>query len=81
AKDDGLLDALESFGGTVTVDTCVLATPMLRPEVKVLMTNSAKYAYYSPGLLGTTVAFGSLAECVESAVAGRVARDEAPWSD
>ncbi len=81
AKDDGLLDDLEAFGGTVTVDTCVLATPMLRPEVKVLMTNSAKYAYYSPGLLGATVAFGSLTDCVESAVAGRVVRDESSWSE
>jgi len=40
----GYLAALEAFGGTVTVDTCILASPMLPPEIKRLMTNSAKYA-------------------------------------
>lgn len=80
AREDGLLEPLEAFGGKVTVDTCVLATPMLRPEIRVLMTNSAKYAYYSPGLLRTAVVFGSLADCVESAVQGRVVRDESLWA-
>lgn len=75
----GYLDKLERFGGTVTVDTCILATPMLPPEIRTLMTNSAKYAYYAPGLLGTDVIFGSLADCVHSAVAGRVIRDESLW--
>ena len=80
ARDAGLLEPLEAFGGKVTVDTCVLTTPMLRPEIKTLMTNSAKYAYYSPGLLRTAVVFGSLADCVESAVQGRVVRDESLWA-
>lgn len=80
ARTAGLLEPLERFGGRLTVDTCILATPMLPPEVEVLMTNSAKYAYYSPGLLGTTVAFGSSADCVDSAVAGMIVRDETLWA-
>jgi predicted aconitase len=79
ARQAGYLEALEAFGGKVTVDTCILATPMLPPEVKTLMTNSAKYAYYAPGLLNTRVTFGSLADCVRSAVEGRVMRDESLW--
>jgi predicted aconitase len=79
AKKAGYLAALEAFGGRVTVDTCILATPMLPPEIKMLMTNSAKYAYYAPGMLNTQVTFGSLADCVRSAVAGRVLRDESLW--
>jgi predicted aconitase len=79
AKQAGYLSALEAFGGKVTVDTCILATPMLPPEIKTLMTNSAKYAYYAPGMLDTQVTFGSLADCVRSAVAGRVLRDESLW--
>ena len=79
AKEAGYLGALEAFGGRVTVDTCILATPMLPSEVKTLMTNSAKYAYYAPGLLNTRVTFGSLADCVRSAVEGRVVRDESLW--
>jgi predicted aconitase len=52
---------------------------MLPPEVKTLMTNSAKYAYYAPGLLDTRVTFGSLSDCVNSAAAGRIIRDETLW--
>jgi predicted aconitase len=51
---------------------------MLPPEVKTLMTNSAKYAYYAPGLLNTQITFGSLADCVNSAVAGRIVREAGP---
>ena len=79
AERSGVLAPLEAFGGRVTVDTCVLATPMLPPSVKTIMTNSAKYAYYAPGMLETRVALGSLSDCVQSAVTGRVVRDESFW--
>jgi predicted aconitase len=79
AEKAGLLRSLRDFGGRVTVDTCILATPMLPPEIKTLMTNSAKYAYYAPGLLGTEVTFGSLDDCVRSAVEGRIERDDSLW--
>jgi hypothetical protein len=79
ADNAGLLTPLRRFGGQLTVDTCPLATPMLPPEIRTLMTNSAKYAYYAPGLLDTQVIYGSLADCVQSAVAGRVVRDETQW--
>lgn len=79
AEQGGLLSVLRDFGAQVTVDTCILASPMLPPEVKALMTNSAKYAYYAPGLLNTQITFGSLADCVASAVAGRVVRETSSW--
>ena len=75
----GYLEPLRAFGGRITVDTCILATPMLPGKTRRLMTNSAKYAWYAPGLLGTEVAFGSLAECVASAQRGRVVRERGPW--
>jgi predicted aconitase len=80
AKRAGYLAALEAFGGKVTVDTCILASPMLLPHIRTLMTNSAKYAYYAPGLLDRRVIFGSMADCVRSAIEGRVVRDESLWS-
>jgi predicted aconitase len=79
AQKAGYLAPLEAFGGKVTVDTCILASPMLPPEIKRLMTNSAKYAYYAPGMLKVEITFGSLADCVRSAVEGRVVRDETLW--
>jgi predicted aconitase len=75
----GLLAPLESFGAQITVDTCILTSPMLPAEIQNLMTNSAKFAYYAPGLLGKKIAFGSLEDCVNSAVAGEIVRDESRW--
>jgi predicted aconitase len=79
ACESGVLAPVEAFGAQLTVDTCILATPMLPKSVKVLMTNSAKYAYYAPGLLATQVVFGSMADCVRSAIEGHVVRDETLW--
>ncbi len=79
ATQAGILGPIEAFGARLTVDTCVLATPMLPKSVKVLMTNSGKYAHYAPGLLSTKMVFGSMADCVQSAVEGRVERDESLW--
>ncbi len=63
---------LEALGVVIVADTCVVVTPILpdRPG-GVLMTNSGKFAHYAPGNTGYGVLYGSLAECVESAVAGR----------
>jgi predicted aconitase len=81
AEQAGYIELLKEFGGKLTVDTCILTTPMLHPEIKTLMTNSAKYAYYSPGLLDTQVVFGRLEDCVRSAVEGRIIRDESLWQE
>jgi predicted aconitase len=80
AQRAGYLEALREFGAQITVDTCILASPMLPDDIRCLMTNSAKFAYYTPGLLRKQIAFGSLEDCVESAVAGRIVRDDRPWS-
>ena len=79
AQKAGLLEPLEAFGAQITVDTCILTSPMLPEEVQNLMTNSAKFAYYTPGLLGRKIAFGSLQDCVDSAVKGEILRDESRW--
>ena len=68
----GRRKALEELGVVVVADTCVVVTPIL-PELRggVLMTNSGKFAHYAPGNTGYSVIYASLADCVESAVAGR----------
>ena len=76
----GDLATLEGFGAEVTADTCIVVAPLIKPGARVLMTNSAKYAHYGPGLLGVGSVFGSMEECVESAVAGRVIRDDGAWN-
>ena len=79
AEASGLLEPLTRFGGRITVDTCVLATPMLPESVETLMTSSGKYAVYSPGLLNVRVIFGSVEDCVASAAAGKLVRAPSPW--
>lgn len=79
AQKAGFLEPLQAFGAQITVDTCILTSPMLPAEIQNLMTNSAKFAYYTPGLLGRKIAFGSLEDCVNSAIAGEIVRDESRW--
>lgn len=81
AKRRGWEEVCESAGITIVTDTCTYVTPILRTEVGVVMTNSAKWAYYAPGNLGVQVVFGSLAECVRSGVEGKVWRDLEIWAD
>jgi len=76
-----LLPVLTDFGVEITLDTCPFHTPMVSPETKVIMTNSGKCAYYAPGELDVRVAFGSMAECVESAIEGCVCRKESVWKE
>lgn len=80
-EEQGRRGALEKAGVVFVVDTCVVVTPIM-PELKggVLMTNSGKFAHYAPGNTGYAVTYGSLAECVESAVAGRLVREARAWA-
>ncbi len=68
---DGHLEALESIGVTIVADTCVVVTPIL-PEKPgaILMTNSGKFAHYASSMTGYSVLYGSMADCVESAIRG-----------
>ncbi|HSW29373.1 MAG TPA: aconitase X catalytic domain-containing protein [Longimicrobiales bacterium] len=71
---------LAEAGVRIVVDTCVVVTPILPAAGGVLMTCSGKFAHYGPSNTGYEVVYGSLEDCVASAVAGRVVRDEAVWS-
>ncbi len=81
AREPGWIEALEKAGATVVVDTCTYFAPAVRACRGRVMTNSAKWAYYAPGMLPVEVAFGSLGDCVASAVAGEVRRDPRLWQD
>ena len=73
----GWLVPLSEFGARVVVDTCTYLTPVIRGDRgEVVMTNSAKWAYYAPGNLGFDVVFASLGDCVRSAQSGRIQIDE-----
>jgi predicted aconitase len=80
ARAKGWIAELEACGIEVPVDVCTYHSPRVRGLQGRVMTNAAKWAYYAPGMLGVEVAFGSLRECVESAIRGEVWRDPNLWS-
>ncbi|ETI20713.1 hypothetical protein G647_07055 [Cladophialophora carrionii CBS 160.54] len=72
AAEAGYLDSLESFGARVITDTCwcMLDEPVVPLHATNIMTNSAKYAHYAPGMVQRGVHFGSLSSCVDAACRG-----------
>lgn len=81
AEAAGHLATLQAFGARLVTDTCwcMLDEPLVPPGARTLMTNSAKYAHYAPGLVGRQVRFASLAGCVEAAVGGRAPAGLPAW--
>jgi predicted aconitase len=73
AYRNGLVDKIQRFGARFLTDTCLcmINTPIIPENCKTLMTNSAKYAHYAPGLVDKSIYFGSLEDCVKSAIAGK----------
>lgn len=71
-EERGWKRQLDDFGIDLVADTCTYLKPILRRTDGLVMTNSAKWAYYAPGNLGYGVVFATLDDCVASAVAGQV---------
>ncbi|WP_349974968.1 aconitase X catalytic domain-containing protein [Pseudomonas sp. WHRI 8519] len=81
ARDAGYLAPIERFGARVSTDLCLcmLNASMFPSDTRTAMTNSGKFAHYGPGLVGKKVSFGSLKDCVESAVEGRRKINKPAW--
>jgi predicted aconitase/predicted aconitase with swiveling domain len=81
------IPTLRDFGIEFVNDTCwcmLLEPPMIpfSPSAKIL-TNSGKYAHYGPGLTGRKFRLGTMSECIQAAVAGRLDRrpvSKFPWA-
>jgi predicted aconitase len=73
-RQRGWEERLSAARVTLVADTCVYVSALMKPGLGAIMTNSGKCAYYAPGNLGVEIAYGSLAECVASAQAGKVVR-------
>lgn len=70
--ENGLTEMLDRMGVCVLQDLCwcSITEPVFPPNTSVIMTNSAKYAHYAPGLSGRKTRFGSLSGCADAAVSG-----------
>lgn len=74
AQSGDVLTRLRASGVQVLPDLCwcSISEPVFPTKTRALITNSGKYAHYGPGLSGRTVRFGTLADCVEATLTGRV---------
>ena len=82
ATPDQTLHSLEEFGVKFVTDTCwcMLEEPVIPIDPSsVVMTNSAKYAHYGPGLVNRNFRFGNLSACVDAGVAGSMKRIVPDW--
>jgi hypothetical protein len=79
-EEQGDAEILRDARIDIIVDTCVVVTPILPESGGVLMTNSGKFAHYGPANTGYEVLYGSLEDCVDSAVAGRVVSSREVWT-
>jgi predicted aconitase len=69
AAEPAAAQVLHASGIQLVTDTCTYVTPIIEPT-GVVLTDSAKWAYYAPANLGHTVMLASLEECLASALAG-----------
>jgi predicted aconitase len=73
ASEPAAAQRLEACGVTIIRDTCTYFQQGIINPGGVVMTNSAKWAYYAPAKLGCTVILASQSDCIESAVSGEIA--------
>ncbi|MGD8446152.1 MAG: aconitase X catalytic domain-containing protein [Desulfobacterales bacterium] len=78
-QDSGQLHRLSSQGVEIFVDGCPLQHPVEKWKTNTFMSNSGKFCTYCFGLTGKHPGLGTIAECAESAVAGKVWRERKPW--
>jgi len=70
ADQMGYSKTIEVAGGKFACDTCMAVAP-LKGRFKVLATDSAKGCYYGRGSNSFKTRFGSLEDCINSAVSGK----------
>jgi hypothetical protein len=70
ALEHSLVEAIETSGGCVVADMCVVVAPMEELDYQTLATPSAKGATYVPSHTGLLTRYGTVEQCVEAAVTG-----------
>lgn len=70
AEARGLLARIESCGGRIVSDTCLVVAPVEAMGFRRIATNSGKGAFYGPSHAHVDVHFGPLEQCLEAALSG-----------
>lgn len=72
ARKMGYVDVIESAGGRIMTGTCLNNCPLSAWSFRHLVTDSGKFAYYTPTTVGTECHFTTTQSCIEAAVRGRI---------
>ncbi len=80
-ENRGWLEALRTAGVTPVTGRCTYYAPAIAGCDGRVVTNSAKWAYYAAGGLGTRPTFAGLEDCVRAAATGRIVSDAEFWAD
>lgn len=78
-KNNGILEDVTDTGIMVFTDGCPLQYPRETWHFNAAMTDSVKFANYCFSQTGIDAAYGSLEDCIETAVQGKICRRESPW--
>lgn len=81
AEADGTLATLRAGGVDAIPDLCwcSISRPVFPVATQTVITTSGKYAHYGPGLSGCAVRLGTLGDCIEAALTGRVPPRQPIW--
>jgi predicted aconitase len=68
AKKMGYVNLIESAGGKMISDTCMVVSPLESLGIKSVLTNSCKAAYYISSLCKLKVKLTDLSQCIRYAI-------------
>ena len=74
ARKMGYVETIEEAGAKLMVGTCHNDCPLGAWNFRRLVTDSGKFAYYTPTTVGTECVFTSTEGCIEAALTGRMVR-------
>ena len=72
ARRMGYAEVIEQSGARLMVGTCHNDCPLGAWGFRRLVTDSGKFAYYTPTTVGTECVFASTEACIQAAITGRV---------
>lgn len=70
ARAAGWVQTIEAAGGQVVADTCGVVAPMRSLGITSMATNAGKMACYAPAHSKVKMRYGSLEQCIETAING-----------
>lgn len=77
--NNGLYDELTRCGVKIYTDGCPMSTPFEKWKFKGIMSNAGKFCNYCFSFSGIHPVHGSLQDCVETAVSGKLKRSRKLW--